>query len=202
MTFVAEQVYIFFYAILAGALAAFIYDILRIKRRAIKTGVIIVSLEDILYWLVAAVLLFLTVYNSNSGEMRWYIFIGNIIGVALYESLLSRIIIASSVMIINLIKRFLLFTWKVICFPFKLAYKILSVPVLFLLRLLSRIFKFFGRIIWGIFRKAGGRAAVRAKKVGGGVKALGVKAGKYTRKKVKKIVRRGKKKKRAKKQIQ
>ncbi len=49
MILIVEQVYIFLYAILAGAIAAFLYDILRIKRRAIKTGVIFVGLEDILY---------------------------------------------------------------------------------------------------------------------------------------------------------
>jgi spore cortex biosynthesis protein YabQ len=79
MISIVDQVYIFLYAILGGAIVAFLYDILRIKRRAIKTSIILVSLEDILYWLVAAVLLFLIVYKSNSGEMRGYIFIGNVI---------------------------------------------------------------------------------------------------------------------------
>lgn len=199
MTLIAEQVYIFLYAILAGALAAFLYDILRIKRRAIKTGVIIISLEDILYWLVAAVLLFLIVYNSNSGEMRGFIFIGNIIGAVLYESLLSKIVITSSVMIINLIKRLLLFIWKIISFPFILAYKIISVPVRLLLRLITKVLRFFGRAAAGIFKKAGAAAAGETKRIGNKVKVLGSKAGGYTRKKVKKMIRQHKKKKKVRK---
>jgi spore cortex biosynthesis protein YabQ len=150
MTFIVNQVYIFLYAILGGAIAALFYDILRIKRRAIKTNVIIVSLEDIFYWLVAAMFLFITVYKSNSGEMRGYIFIGNIIGVILYESLLSEIIIKSSVMIINFIKRILLFIYKVLSYPFKLIYKIFKTPICFIIKLVFKLAKIFlnkGKIV-------------------------------------------------------
>lgn len=143
MIFIVNQVYIFFYAILGGAILALLYDVLRIKRRAIKTNVIIVNLEDIFYWIVAAMFLFMTVYKSNSGEMRGYIFLGNVIGVILYETLLSKIIINSSVMIINLIKRILLFIYKILSFPFKLIYKILKVPIHFILRCFFKLLKIF-----------------------------------------------------------
>ncbi len=141
MIFIVNQVYIFLYAILGGAIVALFYDILRIKRRAIKTNVIIVSLEDILYWLVAAMFLFITVYKSNSGEMRGYIFLGNVIGVILYETLFSKIIIDSSVKIINLIKRILLLIYKILSYPFKLIYKILKIPICFILKRVIKLTK-------------------------------------------------------------
>jgi spore cortex biosynthesis protein YabQ len=141
MIFIVDQVYVFLYAILGGAIVAFFYDILRIKRRAIRTNVMIVGLEDILYWLVAAVFLFITVYRSNSGEMRGYIFIGNVIGVILYESLLSKIIIDSSIIVINIIKRILLFIFGILSYPFKLIFKIFKVPVLFIFKLIFKLAK-------------------------------------------------------------
>lgn len=156
MIFIADQVYVFLYAILGGAVAAFLYDILRIKRRAFKTGVIIVNLEDILYWIVAAVFLFITVYYSNSGEMRGYIFIGNIIGVTLYEALLSGIIIASSVMIINTVKKILLFLWKIISYPLRLIYKIIILPLLFILRQIQKLV----RLLFNKSKIIGGKAFV------------------------------------------
>ncbi len=141
MILIVDQVYIFMYAIIGGAIAALFYDFLRIKRRAIKTNTIIVSLEDVIYWLAAAVFLFVTVYKSNSGEMRGYIVIGNIIGVFLYESLFSNIIIASSVMIINIIKRIILLIFKVISYPFIILYKVVKLIFKLLYRVSRFIFK-------------------------------------------------------------
>ena len=139
MTIVLGQMHIFLCAIAAGAAVALLYDLLRIKRRAIKTNVIIVSLEDILYWLVSAIIIFLTVYNSNSGEIRGYIFMGNIAGVLIYLLLLSKIVISSSMAIINLFKKICRFIFIVLMYPVKIIVKILSIPFGFLFRLVRRI---------------------------------------------------------------
>lgn len=154
MTTIANQVYIFLYAIAGGAIAAFLYDIIRIKRRAIRTGIIIVNLEDLLYWFTAAILMFLVVYNSNNGEIRGYFFIGNIIGVMLYLSLLSHLIIASSVAMINLIKRIFKFLWKVISYPFILLYKVVVIPVEFIFKLILRLVRFIIRPVGKAAKKA------------------------------------------------
>lgn len=143
MVTIVDQVYIFLYAICGGAVIAFLYDILRIKRRTIKTNIIIVNLEDILFWLVSAVLMFLLVYCTNNGEIRGYIFAGNIIGVVLYLSLLSNLIITSSMMVINFIKRVLRFIWKILTYPFKLIFKLISIPCRFIFKILSRLARFF-----------------------------------------------------------
>ncbi len=198
MILIVEQVYIFLYAILAGAVAAFFYDILRIKRRAIRTGVVIISLEDIVYWFVAAVFLFITVYKSNSGEMRGFIFIGNILGVILYETLLSSLIITSSVMIINIIKIVLKFTWRILSYPIVFLYRVISVPVAFIFRHLFRLIRFIAKKIAGIIKKAAGKAA---KKTAGTSKAVGAKVSGFTQKNIKKILSLHKKrKKKSKKQ--
>lgn len=169
MNLIVEQVYIFFYAVLAGGILAFLYDILRIKRRAIKTNVVILSLEDIIYWLLSAIIVFLTVYNSNDGQMRGFIFLGNILGITLYLSLFSKIVIASSMMIINFIKKVLLFIWKVVTYPFKLVfkifYKIFSVPLRFLGRCLGRLGRLLLRMVGKVVHKAKGAACKRVKKV-------------------------------------
>lgn len=151
-----DQVYIFLYAILGGAIVAFLYDVLRIKRRAIKTSVILVSLEDILYWLIAAIILFLIVYKSNSGEMRGYIFIGNVIGVILYEEIFSRIVIGSSMMIINIVKKTVMFIWRILSYPFRVLYKVFALPISFILRQIFKIAKLSSKKVKSIGGKAGG----------------------------------------------
>jgi spore cortex biosynthesis protein YabQ len=148
MILIVEQVYVFLYAILCGAIAAFFYDILRIKRRTVKTNVLFVALEDILYWLLAAIFLFITVYKSNSGEMRGYIFMGNIIGVMLYEALLSKIIISFSVTFINVTKRVVKFIFRILSYPFIIVYKLFKPPVRLVAKLMSAISKTVaGRVI-------------------------------------------------------
>ena len=141
MIFIVDQVYTFMYAILGGALVAFLYDFLRIKRRTIKTSVTIVGLEDILYWLTAAVFLFIIVFKSNSGEMRGYIFIGNVIGVIFYESLFSKIIIDTSQRVINIIYKTLVFVWTIISYPFKLIFKMLAIPICFIFKQIFKLAK-------------------------------------------------------------
>ncbi|ACL77374.1 spore cortex biosynthesis protein YabQ [Ruminiclostridium cellulolyticum] len=174
MSLIVEQVYIFLYAVLAGGILAFLYDILRIKRRAIKTNVVILSIEDIVYWLLSAIIVFFTVYNINDGQMRGFIFIGNILGVTLYLSLFSRIVIASSMLVINFIKKVVFFIWKVITYPFRLLFKILSVP----LRFIGRCFGKLGRLLFRISGKAAHKAKGAA---GSGVKKVKV-WGKFIRK--------------------
>jgi spore cortex biosynthesis protein YabQ len=164
---IANQVYVFLYAILSGAIVALLYDILRIKRRAIKTNVIIVGLEDILYWIVAAILLFLTVYKSNSGEMRGYIFLGNAIGVILYEELLSKFIISSSVMIINIIKKVVSLIFRILFYPFKVIFKILAIPLSFIFKQLLRFVKFNLKKLKFVGGKAGNCTKKGLKKVAG-----------------------------------
>jgi len=197
MISIGEQVYIFLYAILAGAIAAFLYDLLRIKRRAVKTGVIFVGLEDILYWLTVAVFLFITVYNSNSGQMRGFIFIGNVIGVMLYEALLSNLIIKSSMMVIRLIIKIFKFIWMVVSYPFRLAYKIIAIPVAFIFRLLEKVFRFLGSCLGKIFKKADLKG--RARKLGGKVLTAKVRTTAKARKRLKKIAENRKRRQKVKK---
>ncbi len=165
MSLIVEQVYIFFYAVLAGGILAFLYDILRIKRRAIKTNVVILSVEDIIYWMLSAIIVFLTVYNSNNGQMRGFIFIGNILGVTLYLSLFSKIVIASSMMVINFIKKVLLFIWNVVTYPFKILFKIFSVPLRFIGRCFGKLALLLFRVAGKTAHKAKGAACARARKV-------------------------------------
>ena len=90
---VAYELSVFAGAGLAGLLTAFLYDLFRLKRRVIKTAAIIVHVEDILFWLTAAIIIFLAAYVINSGETRLYFFLGVFTGGFVYFYLLSRMIL-------------------------------------------------------------------------------------------------------------
>ncbi len=103
ITPVCSQVIIFLYTVAGGAVAALVYDLFRIFRKAVRTGSFVTYVQDLLFWLIVSVIMFLTIFYSNDGELRAYLFIGACIGVVLYALLLSRIVMASSLFIIRIV---------------------------------------------------------------------------------------------------
>lgn len=122
-----HELYVFLSAIGCGCIAGFIYDLIRLKRKALKTQSFMIGLEDIAYWIFSALLVFTTAYLSNQGELRFYFFIGAVIGVALYYWLFSRWVI-----------QILTFLVKVIVWPFAAMFHLLKTPVLWLFGIIGK----------------------------------------------------------------
>ena len=127
---ISNQVNIFLWSILGGMSIAFVYDIFRVKRRIIKTNNIITYIEDLLYWSISAAIMFAIVYIGNDGEVRGYIFLGNIIGAVLYILLLSRIVMFISLKVINYLRKVLKTLWNIFTYPFKVIFRFISMILL------------------------------------------------------------------------
>lgn len=125
---VGNQAYVFLCCVLGGMIIAFIYDVFRIRRKAIKASNIIVYFEDFIYWILVALVLFAVVYLSNDGELRGYLFIGTVIGIILYSLLLSKIIMAVFLFTIRVLYKIFITAVSIIAFPFKILFKVLKVP--------------------------------------------------------------------------
>ena len=159
---ISDQVIIFLYSIIGGALIALVYDIFRLKRRAIKTIGIFLHIEDLVYWIIVAFIMFAVVFYSNEGELRGYIVLGTFIGVVLYILLLSRLIMniltTTVKFLINFIKR----AFKLVISPIIIIIKILLVPLKIPLKGLNKLFnKFFMKIFMKLFKKS--KSAVRSR---------------------------------------
>lgn len=76
---ITNQVYVFFSSIVVGVFLALIFDIFRLFRRNKKTKDIIVYIQDILFWIIVAVVIIISAFKTNSGELRGYMFIGYIL---------------------------------------------------------------------------------------------------------------------------
>ena len=140
-TSVSTQAYIFLYSVLIGMFIAFIYDIFRIKRKVIKTGVLFIYIEDLLFWIIVAIFVFIHVCYFNDGEFRFYILTGAIIGVIIYMLLLSKIIVKSSVAILNLIWKIIKYILLVLIYPIKLIYKAVMIPAKLVFRPAKKIYR-------------------------------------------------------------
>ena len=78
-----------FYAFLTGIYITFVYDILRIFRRVFPQGEVLVSLEDMVFWIYCASKVFLLMYYESNGTLRWFAVLGAIAGMFLYGKLVS-----------------------------------------------------------------------------------------------------------------
>ena len=87
------EVELFLVCLGLGAILAFIYDMVRIFRLFFQHKDWLVDLEDLLFWLFTAWLVFRTLFIYNRGALRGYAFLGMFLGVVLYALTLSRLLL-------------------------------------------------------------------------------------------------------------
>ena len=150
---VSRQAYVFLCTVAGGMAIALVYDIFRIIRKAVRTGGLLTYAEDIVYWVIAAAIMLLTVYYSNEGEIRGFLFVGTVIGVVLYSSLLSKFVMGCSLFIINMTIKIVKAVLFVIMYPFRFILRVLASPA-------RKLFQ----LIFGSLRKAGRGGETRIKK--------------------------------------
>jgi len=126
---VSEQVIVFLWATASGMAIAFVYDLFRIFRKAVKTSNVAVFVQDMLFWLIACTIMFISIYHSNDGELRGFLFLGTFLGAVLYAMLFSRAVMGSSLFIINITSRTVKFLVFIVLYPFRFLVKLLEVPV-------------------------------------------------------------------------
>ena len=87
----------------AGVIIAFLYDMFRLKRRIVRTKTAMVHVEDIIFWIIAAIIFFLSSYVISNGETRAYYYVGAFLGGVLYFSVFSKPILWLLTQLIKLI---------------------------------------------------------------------------------------------------
>lgn len=85
------QAAVFLWTVLGGIITSLVYDLFRISRKLFKTPPWVVFVSDLVFWIVCSFLNFAIILEKNSGELRWYLFFGIIIGGVIYFSVLSSL---------------------------------------------------------------------------------------------------------------
>lgn len=62
----------FVVSFLTGMLLIWIYRILIWFRQMVRHSILVINLEDFLYWCAAAVIIFAAAFQENKGELRWF----------------------------------------------------------------------------------------------------------------------------------
>jgi spore cortex biosynthesis protein YabQ len=143
----------------------------RTKRNLFVRGV-----NDILFWILQALLIFYVLYLVNNGEIRFYIFLALLCGFAFYQSLLKKIYTRFLEYCIRMIIQFCRFAAKlmsnliikpvVLLFTFifstilmlgKLLWRLLQVlfkVIISILKIILRPFTYLGKYVWKAFLKS------------------------------------------------
>ncbi|MDF2485786.1 MAG: hypothetical protein K0R46_1954 [Herbinix sp.] len=87
---ITVELQFFLISILWGAILLVVYDILRIVRRLIKHGVVMIAIEDLIFWLAAGFFIFSMIYRENNGIIRGFSMIGMLLGLVLYHFSISE----------------------------------------------------------------------------------------------------------------
>lgn len=112
-----NQAYLFLIFSLTGVAIGLLFDFFRILRRSFKTPNIVIYIEDILFWVLTGFLILYNIWYFNNGEIRLYMFLGIIIGILIYVSTLSSILV-------KVLSKILQTIIKVLEIPFKTLFAI------------------------------------------------------------------------------
>lgn len=129
---IMNQMYLFFIFIANGILIGILFDFFRILRKSFKTSDIITYLEDFLFWILTGCSIIYFMFAFNNGEIRLFMFLGIIIGIAVYMLIFSSIFIKVNVTIITFLKNVIIKVFKIILIPFKFIKKVFFKPISFI----------------------------------------------------------------------
>jgi spore cortex biosynthesis protein YabQ len=140
---VESQLYSFFVMLYGGIIIAILYDVYKLFRLILRPKRIATDIGDIIYWILATVVFIFFLYVSNYAEIRFYSFLGLLIGILLYNIFLSPIVMKLLLFFYKVMRNTVIWVYKIASYPFVAVYKIISVPV----RYISNVLGIPGKLI-------------------------------------------------------
>lgn len=98
---IVSEVSFFLHSFLMGIIITFMYDGFIILRRLIRHSNLLISLEDMIFWIACAIGVFYMLYEENNGILRWFAVFGAALGMIAYKKSISSLIVNSVSMLIE-----------------------------------------------------------------------------------------------------
>ena len=115
------QFSIILYAMLAGILTGAMFDLYRIIRGS-NVNKIVIAIEDILFWILAAMAVFTFLLYTNYAFLGAYVYIFMIISLTLYIRFISNICIKFELKLISALGKMFRVIFKNFIYPFKVIF--------------------------------------------------------------------------------
>ncbi|MBQ2676343.1 MAG: spore cortex biosynthesis protein YabQ [Clostridia bacterium] len=136
----------FFISMIVGVGLCLLYDVFRIIRLANKPDTVSGFVQDISFFVMAALVTFFNILVRCSGEIRWFVLLGELLGAICCRLTLSRLIMAISKGIIRFVKAVISLIDKLIFSPVKGALRWIKA-------LFCRVFGFLLKKISNLIKK-------------------------------------------------
>ena len=113
------QFNIILYALLAGILTGLMFDLYRIIRGS-EVPKFIVVIEDILFWVLSAMIVFTFLLYTNYAFLGAYVYVFMIISLALYMKFISNSCLKLELKIVSVLGKIFRVIFKNVIYPFKI----------------------------------------------------------------------------------
>ncbi len=87
---IREEMMVFLSAVVSGAIVRLVYQCIRCFRRIVSHTLAAIGIEDMIFWLGSAIYMFVQIYHTSDGSIRWYFILGVGLGVILMWVFLGR----------------------------------------------------------------------------------------------------------------
>lgn len=144
---VSHEALVFLYSAFGGALIGILRDIFCFFRKNGEKNSIFSDIADIVFWICASVIMFSVIYFANNGTLRWYEFLGVILGTIIYTLTLSRLFLKFFELILAIFLKIFGFFLKILLTPLIFLYNIVFEGIMFIFRpMYKAVFSIFGKI--------------------------------------------------------
>jgi spore cortex biosynthesis protein YabQ len=116
---IGQQFGLVTFSIIAGVITGTLFDSYRLIRGFNNTNKIITFIEDILFWILTGIIVFLFLLYTNYAYIGMYVYVCIAIGVYLYIKIASRLFISSQYKILKLLGKVFRVTKNMIIYPFE-----------------------------------------------------------------------------------
>lgn len=82
MVGIKEEFMVFVLAVLSGAIVRLVYKCISCFREIVKHSLAVMGIEDFIFWMSTALYLFVQIYHTSDGSIRWHFVLGVVFGAA------------------------------------------------------------------------------------------------------------------------
>ena len=126
---VNSQSLLFITCIEIGIIMGAFFDLIRISRKIVKHPDFFVQLEDLIYWVICALIGFYLLYINNYAAIRPFVFIGILLGAILYFASFSLLFMKVATVIIHYVKTLVRQLIRFLAVPVKWIIRIIGIPI-------------------------------------------------------------------------
>ena len=126
---ISHEALVFLASFISGIIIGIVYDIFKVFGFYSKKKNFLFTLYDIIFLLLFSIIIISVFYIFNSYELRWFMFIGLILGLILYIMLISKAFIYLFGKLIAIILKIFKFIFKILLTPTQFLGKILLVYI-------------------------------------------------------------------------